>query len=46
MAGAHRLGAVGDQCLLMVYGFADHFPGAKVVMVDEENEIVDLIDYK
>ena len=40
------LGTLGDECLLMVYGFGDKFPGAKVVMVNEKNEIIDLIDYK
>ena len=44
--GSARLGTLGDECLLMVYGFGDSFPGAKVVMVNEKNEIIDLIDYK
>jgi len=44
--GSARLGTLGDECLLMVYGFGDKFPGAKVVMVNEKNEIIDLIDYK
>jgi aspartate 1-decarboxylase len=44
--GSARLGCEGDECLLIVYGYGDRFEGAKVIMLDERNEILDSFDYK
>lgn len=35
--GSAYLGAVGDPCVVMVYGQAKRAPGARVVFLDEQN---------
>ena len=44
--GSARLGCVGDECLIIVYGYGDRFEGAKVLMLDEGNNVADSFDYK
>ena len=44
--GSARLGCVGDECLIIVYGYGDRFEGAKVLMVGAENTVIDSFDYR
>ncbi|NLE74998.1 MAG: aspartate 1-decarboxylase [Actinobacteria bacterium] len=44
--GSARLGCVGDECLVIVYGYGDRFEGAKVLMMSADNNVADSFDYK
>lgn len=44
--GSARKGCVGDECLIIVYGYGDRFDGAKVLMVGADNGVIDSFDYK
>lgn len=43
--GGARLGLTGDRCVIMAYRQADHFPGASVAFVNEQNKIIRDHDY-
>ncbi len=43
---AARLGAIGDDCLVIAYRQEEKFSGAKVLFIDgEDNSISDTMDY-
>jgi len=44
--GSARLGCVGDEWLIIVYGYSERFEGARVLMLGAENEVIDSFDYK
>jgi len=44
--GAARLGAKGDSCLVIAYRQEEQFSGAKVLMMNpEDNSVLETIDY-
>jgi aspartate 1-decarboxylase len=43
--GGARLGEVGDRCVVMTYVQCHRFPGAKVLVLDESNEVIERYTY-
>lgn len=44
--GGARLGVVGDRCVVMTYGQADRYPGARVVELADGNVVVRVGEYR
>jgi aspartate 1-decarboxylase len=44
--GGARLGVVGDRCVVMAYGQAESFPGARVLELDDHNMVIRANGYR
>lgn len=44
--GSARLGEIGDPCVIMTYAWAKTSPGAAVIFVDKDNDIIDRMRYR
>jgi aspartate 1-decarboxylase len=43
--GSARLGVPGDRCVVMTYGLASESPGARVLFLDEANQVTGSTEY-
>jgi aspartate 1-decarboxylase len=44
--GSARLGAVGDPCVVMTFASSVHFQGARVAMLNADNDVVVAFEYQ
>lgn len=43
--GGARYGVIGDKCVVMTFGHAERYPGARVLEFDAENNVIKTFEY-
>ena len=44
--GGARLGEIGDRCVVIAYQSSETFQGAKVIFCNEQNNVIESMDYE